>query len=94
MFNLATNKETTSGTFVDNFFHAVPSNVKRLQVALTPRPIILEISMGFSVQVGGWLADAFFGRYRVTHCGMRTMWFKAMLNAINLVIDNWLKLTT
>ena len=61
---------------------------------LTPRPIILEISMGFSVQVGGWLADAFFGRYRVTHCGMRTMWFKAMLNAINLVIDNWLKLTT
>ena len=42
-----------------------------------------------------WLAHAFFGRYRVIHCGMRTMWFGDMLNGVSLVtgkaveVDLW-----
>ena len=35
--------------------------------------------------VGGWLADAYFGRYKVILCGMWTMWLGAMLNGISLV---------
>ncbi len=35
--------------------------------------------------IGGWLADAYFGRYKVILCGMWTMWLGAMLNGVSLV---------
>ena len=44
------------------------------------------ISMGLLLPLGGWLADAFFGRYRVIRYAMWTMWFGAMLNGCSLVI--------
>ena len=44
------------------------------------------ISLCLLLPVGGWLADAFFGRYRVIRFGMWTMWFGAMLNGFSLVI--------
>ena len=36
--------------------------------------------------IGGWLADAYFGRYKVILCGMWTMWLGAMLNGVSFVI--------
>ena len=36
--------------------------------------------------VGGWLADAYFGRYKVILCGMWIMWLAAMLNGVSLVV--------
>ena len=44
------------------------------------------ISMGLLLPIGGWLADAFFGRYKVIRCGIWIMWFGAMLNGVSLVI--------
>ena len=44
------------------------------------------IAMGLLLPIGGWLADALFGRYRVIRCGIWTMWFGVMLNGLSLVI--------
>ena len=44
------------------------------------------ISMGLLLPIGGWLADAFFGRYKVIRCGIWIMWFGATLNGVSLVI--------
>ncbi len=49
------------------------------------------ISMGLLLPLGGWLADAFFGRYKVIRCGMWTMWFGAMLNGVSLVIGKMIE---
>ena len=38
------------------------------------------IGTALVLPIGGWLADAYFGRYRVIHCGMWIMWVGAMLN--------------
>ena len=51
---------------------------------LHPEEIITIISI--FLPVGGWLADAYFGRYKVILCGMWAMWLGAMLNGISLVI--------
>ena len=44
------------------------------------------LAMGVLLPIGGWLADAYFGRYRVIRFGMWTMWFGAMINGFSLVI--------
>ena len=44
------------------------------------------IATGIFFPIGGWLADAYFGRYKVILCGMWIMWLGAMLNGVSLVI--------
>ena len=43
------------------------------------------LAAGIFFPIGGWLADAYFGRYKVILCGMWTMWLGAMLNGASLV---------
>ena len=43
------------------------------------------IAAGMFLPVGGWLADAYFGRYKVIVCGMWITWLGAMLNGVSLV---------
>ena len=44
------------------------------------------IATGIFLPIGGWLADAYFGRYKVIVCGMWMMWLGATLNGVSLVI--------
>ena len=44
------------------------------------------LAMGLLLPVGGWLADAYLGRYRTVCYGMWTMWLGTMLNGLSLVI--------
>ena len=44
------------------------------------------LGMCLLLPVGGWLADAYLGRYRAICYGMWTMWLGAMLNGFSLLI--------
>ena len=44
------------------------------------------VGMAVMLPIGGWLADAYFGRYRVIRCGLWVMWVGAMLNGLSLVV--------
>ena len=54
------------------------------KLKLQPDATLLPV--GLLLPIGGWLADAFFGRYKVIRCGMWMMWFGAMLNGVSLVV--------
>ena len=56
---------------------------RKSYLPLNPSEIL---AAGIFLPVGGWLADAYFGRYKVILCGMWTMWLGAMLNGVSLVI--------
>lgn len=42
---------------------------------------------GVFLPVGGWLADSYFGRYKVVLCGVWIMWSGAMLNGVSLLFS-------
>lgn len=45
------------------------------------------IGLGVLLLIGGWLADAFFGRYRVICCGMWVMWIGALLSTLSYIVS-------
>ena len=45
------------------------------------------IVMGSLLLIGGWLADAYFGRYRVICCGLWMMWLGSLLSVFSLIIS-------
>lgn len=44
------------------------------------------IGMGSLLLIGGWLADAYFGRYKVIRSGLWIMWIGSLLSACSLVV--------
>ena len=42
-------------------------------------------AIGISLPIGGWLADAYVGRYRAIKCGTWIMWFGVLLNGFSLI---------
>ena len=61
----------------------------KIQSLLDPGEIM---AAGIFLPIGGWLADAYFGRYKVILCGMWTMWLGAMLNGVSFVIGRMVTL--
>lgn len=45
------------------------------------------VAAGLLLPIGGWLADAHFGRYSVVYCGMWTMWVGAVLSTLTLFLS-------
>lgn len=44
------------------------------------------IGMGSLLLIGGWLADAYFGRYKVIRSGLWIMWIGSLISTCSLVI--------
>ena len=42
--------------------------------------------IGVTLPVAGWLADVQFGRYRVIHCSIWTMWISSVLLTVVYVV--------
>ena len=53
---------------------------------------LIQISAGFMIPLAGWLADIRFGRYKVIHFSMRTMWISSLLLTASLIISQSLDL--
>ena len=47
---------------------------------------MLQISVGFMIPLAGWLADIRFGRYKVIHFSVCTMWISSLLLTASLII--------
>ena len=45
------------------------------------------VAGGLTLPIAGWLADIYFGRYKVIHWSMVTMWVTFVLATANLVIE-------
>ena len=56
----------------------------KVQSLLNPGEIL---AAGIFFPIGGWLADAYFGRYKIILCGMWIMWLGAILNGVSLVVS-------
>ena len=54
------------------------------KMQLNPEEILTTI--GLFLPIGGWLADAYFGRYKIVLFGMWTMWLGAMLNGLSFIL--------
>ena len=44
-----------------------------------------------TLPVAGWLADVRFGRYRVIHCSIRTMWISSVLLTVAHVVFSFIE---
>ena len=53
-------------------------------ITLNPSEIL---TIGLFLPIGGVLADAYFGRYKVILHGMWIMWLGAMLNGLSLILS-------
>ena len=47
---------------------------------------MLQISVGFTIPLAGWLADIRFGRYKVIRFSMCSMWISSLLLTASLII--------
>ena len=53
---------------------------------------MIQITVGLTIPLAGWLADIRFGRYKVTRFSMWTMWISSLLLIASLVILQYLDL--
>ena len=68
-------------------YHYYSVSMERDSIVHQKHPITIEcIVMFLLLPIGGWLADAYFGRYKVIHYGMWTMWLGSVLSTLSLVI--------
>ena len=49
------------------------------------------VGFGTSISVIGWLADVYFGRYKIIRCSMWIMWSAFMLSTISSVVAQFVE---
>ena len=59
------------------------------------RPLytVMQVTMGMTLPLAGWLADVRFGRYKVIRCSMWIMWISAIVLSCGEVVLSLLNLS-